>query len=221
MIESSRRDIYACLAKCYQLPGQRLRQVLEKIERQLRVLESRALPQATLMRNSFIANKNIKDLQVEFARLFAGPYTLLAPPYGSVYMESERRIMGESTMDVIHYYHEAGLDVATTCKDLPDHIATELEFMYFLIHEEINALAMYEDKSFLEILRIQKAFLNSHLNRWIQPFTESIKGGTQSDFYVNLADVSHIFVAEDSDYLLNLEIHADMYFIQKSTVLRV
>lgn len=207
MNESSRQNIYAGLVKCYQLPGQELSDAITEMEHHLRAIESQAAPYASLLGKSFSANKNMKELQVEFARLFVGPYSLLAPPYGSIYLENERRIMGESTIDVLHYYNEAGLDIASTHKDAPDHIAAELEFMYYLINKEIIALAKEKDQLFLETLKIQKMFLNSHLNQWVQPFSQSIKCNTQTDFYINLADVTHIFVTEDADYLLNLEIY--------------
>ena len=47
------------------------------------------------------------ELLVEYAKLFVGPFALLAPPYGSVYMEDGSRIMGVSTVAVMSYYKDA------------------------------------------------------------------------------------------------------------------
>ncbi|MFN2356106.1 MAG: molecular chaperone, partial [Desulfopila sp.] len=71
-----------------------------------------------------------QDLLVEYARLFVGPFELLAPPYGSVYLETGRRLMGDSTIAVQHMYTNAGLTLDV--QEAPDHIALELEFMHYL-----------------------------------------------------------------------------------------
>ena len=48
-----------------------------------------------------IHNYEDKELSVEYAKLFVGPFELAAPPYGSVYMDDGGRVMGDSTMKVI------------------------------------------------------------------------------------------------------------------------
>jgi len=202
--ESSRRDIYYCLSKCYKVPDDELKNSLKILEHQLVCLGSKALPHAILMRCSFCAQK-IESLQVDFSKLFLGPYSLLAPPYGSVYLEDSRKIMGDSTMDVLRIYHQAGLDVAPTFKETPDHISTELEFMYFLIYKEIEALGARDEQDFIHKLRTQKAFLRAHLGCWVAQFAQTIKNSAQTDFYKNLADTTHIFIAEEMKTLTELD----------------
>ncbi len=73
----------------------------------------------------------LDELQRDYARLFIGPFELLAPPYGSIYLENEERVCGDSTADVIARYRQEGLRIAL--KEPADHLAIELEFMYLLV----------------------------------------------------------------------------------------
>lgn len=204
--ESSRRGIYQGLAQCYYNPEKGLKAILQELGNRIALVQSQALSAVLLMCNHLPEGNDLKNLQTDYARLFVGPYSLLAPPYGSVYLDSERLIMGRSTMDVIQFYRQAGLQTSPDFKEAPDHIAVELEFMYFLIDSEISALAAGEEESVPDILMAQQAFLNGHLNQWIQEFARAIKNGAQTDFYVDLADATACFISEDADYLLGLNV---------------
>jgi TorA maturation chaperone TorD len=48
--------------------------------------------------------------------------------------------MGFSTMEVIKTYEQEGLGKSSDFKALPDHIVVEMEFMSFLIYQELAAL---------------------------------------------------------------------------------
>lgn len=76
---------------------------------------------------------DFQDLQVDYAKLFVGPFKLLANPYGSCYLENENMIMGSTTKAVEKLYLEAGLNVAKDVYEVSDHVAIELEFLHFLL----------------------------------------------------------------------------------------
>jgi TorA maturation chaperone TorD len=139
-----------------------------------------------------------EDLAVEYARLFVGPYELKAPPYGSVYLDGERRVMGNSTMEVIKLHEEAGLVMDKDFKELPDHIAVELEFMYYLIYKEMEALEKLEKDKALAFGEIRNHFFNRFLSPWIPPFCEKIKETTDNNFYIALADCLSIFITHQT-----------------------
>lgn len=132
---------------------------------------------------------------VEYARLFVGPYELKAPPYGSVYLDHERRVMGDSTMEVIKIYKEAGLSVDEDFKELPDHVAVELEFMYYLIYQEVEALEKAQLDKGLTRKETQELFLNRFLKPWVSHFCTKIKESTENEFYEALADSVLVFIA--------------------------
>jgi len=139
-----------------------------------------------------------EDLSGEYARLFVGPYELKAPPYGSVYLDHERRVMGDSTMAVLKMYEEAGLVIDGDFRELPDHIAAELEFMYYLVYQEVRALETSKMDRALALKGTQDLFLNRLLKPWIPHFRREIKESTENEFYDALADCLLVFVKEQS-----------------------
>jgi TorA maturation chaperone TorD len=149
------------------------------------------------MRKEFETNVDLEGFKVEFSKLFVGPYTLSAAPYGSVYLESERKMMGNSTQDVRDRYREAGLDTAKTFKDVPDHISAELEFMYYLIFKEIEAFSNSDTEAAIDFIQKQKSFLEDHLMAWMPEFAKSIIESTENPFYPNLARATEMFLKEN------------------------
>ncbi|MDH3964438.1 MAG: molecular chaperone [Deltaproteobacteria bacterium] len=202
--EKARRDTYKSLAECYYLPDGDLIIKLKGLERQLGVLGSGALSYAALMRSELQGPKELKKLAIDFARLFVGPYSLPAPPYGSVYLEGERKIMGDSTLDVQERYRRAGVELSDNFRDVPDHIAAELEFMYFLIFKEIQALENSDVDTAIDYLEKQRAFLREHLGAWVFDFADSIEENAETDFYKNLARATKAFIEQNFDELSDL-----------------
>ena len=202
--EKARRDTYKSLAECYYLPDGDLIIKLKGLERQLGVLGSGALSYAALMRSELQGPKELKKLAIDFARLFVGPYSLPAPPYGSVYLEGERKIMGDSTLEVQERYRRAGVELSDNFRDVPDHIAAELEFMYFLIFKEIQALENSDVDTAIDYLEKQRAFLREHLGAWVFDFADSIEENAETDFYKNLARATKAFIEQNFDELSDL-----------------
>ncbi len=142
-----------------------------------------------------------EELSVEFARLFVGPFELKAPPYGSVYIDEGRRVMGDSTMEIVKLYRETGLVINSDFKDLPDHIAVELEYMYYLIYQEVEFLQSSQSSRAAEFLKYQEMFLNRFLGQWISAFCEKVRENAENDFYKLLADCTCDFVLYDRQYI--------------------
>ncbi len=207
--EVSRHAIYKGLSRCFQYPDKEMAKVLHRLEHHCRALRSGALPAVQLLIDDLIGRNNLERMRLDFAGLFVGPYRLLAPPYGSIYLESRRSIMGRSTLEVIRFYNQAGLEIAPAYKEAPDHISVELEFMYFLIFKAIRLLER-QDFDHLEALIVhQSDFLRDHLGSWIPAFLQIVKAEAQTDFYRHLADATGCFIAEDREALLNLELTND------------
>ena len=204
--ETARREIYKGLSDCYYIPDSSLTHRLKKMERHLALLDSRALPYIILMRSELQIVEDLDALRSEFARLFVGPYSLPAPPYGSVYLENEWRIMGESTVDASNRYRDSGLNLSESFKDPPDHIAAELEFMYFLVFSEIDTIRTDHADAGCEYLYRQKLFLTDHLGAWIEEFSRHAEQDTKSDFYRNLVTATRVYIAEDLEYLSSLKV---------------
>jgi TorA maturation chaperone TorD len=105
--------------------------------------------------------------------------------------------MGDSTVDVRKFYEDEDLEMVI--KDAPDHIAMELEFMYYLVAKQIQAANEGNLHNILLYKQKQKTFLCSHLARWLPEFTENVQENAQTEFYRKLAQLTEMFVKRDSD----------------------
>jgi len=181
-----RANSYKFLSQCYYLPNEEL---VEKVtnfaltEQFFAELQKYIPPVVT-----------IDSLEIDFTKLFVGPFGLLAPPYGSVYLES-KRIMGDSTIDVRKLYEDEDLEIII--KDAPDHIAMELEFMYYLIAKEIQSTNEKNLRDIQIYQQKQKAFLNSHLARWLPEFAKKVQENAQTGFYKRLTRLTDVFIRRD------------------------
>jgi TorA maturation chaperone TorD len=186
--EEYRGNSYKLLSECYYPPDEKLIKMLNSLEKSRDGLYSEIARNIPRM-------SDVESLKVDYSKLFVGPYELLAPPYGSVYLEDARRVMGNSTMDAMNKYREEGLD--SILKEAPDHIAIELEYMYFLIFKQVEAMRSSDSGSAASYLRKQKAFLESHLGIWVSEFANNVEANGQTEFYKNLARCTRLFVLED------------------------
>ncbi|MBM2832017.1 MAG: molecular chaperone TorD [Dehalococcoidia bacterium] len=135
-------------------------------------------------------------LGVEYARLFRGPVKAQAYPYESMHVDSE--IMGQSTLEVVRQYREAGLHIAADFKDLPDHISAELEFMSYLYARELEALQMGQAGEAARFGTIRHSFLENHLARWVPGFADLILQHASSPFYISLARLTREFICQQA-----------------------
>jgi putative dimethyl sulfoxide reductase chaperone len=190
-------DCFKLLAACFYEPDKELFLQQRLCENLASVLAAcrheEAAAKAATMRTELEA-KNEEELKVEYARLFIGPFELIAPPYGSIYLEKERRLMGDSTLAVQRIYREAGLELEVM--EAPDHIALELEFMHYLALGEAAAETENQSGEAAEFAARQNEFLHRLLRPWVPAFCENIRQGTENGFYRALADCLESFMAE-------------------------
>ncbi len=175
--EASRMAAFRLLSDCYFLPDPSLSEKLENLESNLANVCEPAAELIQSMRKEFQAKIDVEPLKVDFSKLFVGPYKLLAAPYGSVYLDGERKMMGDF-------------------KDAPDHISAELEFMYYLIFKEIEAFANSDTETAIGFIQKQKSFLEDHLMAWVPVFAKSIIESADKPFYSNLAKATVSFLKE-------------------------
>ncbi len=187
------------LSNCYFMPNQGLTEKLKTLEIKLADVCKPAIEFVRNMRKAFESGAQIEPLKVDYAKLFVGPFKLFAAPYGSVYLDGERKVMGDSTLDVQNRYRQAGLDTAGNFKDAPDHITAELEFMYYLIFKEIEAFANSDIETAIGFIQRQKSFLEDHLMAWVPEFANSIIEYAENPFYPNLARATETFLKESYD----------------------
>lgn len=195
---ATREDIYRLLAVCYYPPSKEL--VEENCCATLAALLETVVPEAAPFAHvaaRMITGCPIDSLAVEHARLFVGPFQLLAPPYGSIYLDDAKTVMGDSTARVAAFYRTCGLTLADDFHELPDHFAVELEFMSFLAFKQREASFAGDEKEVTRIISLQQEFLGVFLIPWLTPFTSAIINDGEAPFYQAIARCTAAFVAAD------------------------
>jgi TorA maturation chaperone TorD len=125
----------------------------------------------------------LDDLQVAYTRLFinAAPH-LIAPPYGSFYLDGDRTLQGKSTEKTRDFYREYGYDVADRSEPA-DHIRFELEFLSALLKEN-----QFE---------AENTFLTTIFRPWFTQFYNKVLEDKGHPFYRVSLQLIDFFTKED------------------------
>ncbi len=195
---AAREDVCRYLAACFYEPDAAFEEegMFSALLDAAKQLDASLGPYAQRLGEQFRATK-IDTLLLDYTRLFLGPMDILAKPYGSVWLDEEKTLMGESTMAVLELYREADFEMDEEFKELPDHIAAELEFLYLLIFRENEARQGGDAAKTAFFIDLQQRFLTRHLGAWVGNLASAIKANAQCDFYCELADLASLFVSQE------------------------
>lgn len=129
-------------------------------------------------------DSNLVDtLQVEYTRLFInGIPHIIAPPYGSFYLDGDHTLQGKSTRRARDFYREYGYDIADTSEPA-DHIRFELEF-----------LAALTRKNELEA---EEQFLKTIFRPWFTSFYKTVLDDKGHPFYQVSTKLIDMFTKEE------------------------
>jgi len=183
-----RSSIYHILSRSFTRPGDDYRELATALDQVLRFLD---IP-SDMGKDELDRLK----LEVEYNRLFVGPGRLRCPPYESVHRKDRNEletglVMGPSTMEVKRIYSEVGWEVNRELKDLPDHIAVELEFMHLLCEKELGS-------SDSGVWRKKEAeFVGAHLAPWAVGFADCVENTSTSPFYRSAARLLREFIRDE------------------------
>jgi TorA maturation chaperone TorD len=193
---SERKQLYAFLAALFSYPDQDLAAVLEKGEgvKMARLLAGVPLPPAS--------EQPLVELETAYTDLFINRLGgAPAPPYGSVYLERDRRLMGQSTLQVAEAYRSVGLALEG-CGEPPDFLPTELEFLYFLVEQEEQALGRRNLAEARAAVARQASFCRDLLHPWVPVFCERIQAdGKATALYLWGAELLRRFCQEERKWL--------------------
>jgi len=159
----------------------------------------------------FPYNLQLKALQTEHLRTFGVT--------GSQCYETEYGLPNEfrqsqEMADIAGFYRAFGFNVGGQYRERPDHLATELEFLYVLAIKEAYAAGQGIDEHVEVTVEARRLFLRDHLGRWIGLFAESLRRAASGDTvqqngegpYVWLARLAASFVRAEAQALgLSLE----------------
>lgn len=203
----ARSSIYNFLSLCFTYPDERIGswiikgEWIEELRQALSLLTEKDYETLLLSFKNFLIEEKGEislELAKEYTRLFINAFPhVVAPPYGSVYMEKDGRVFGKTTSEILQFYHQNGFTLKEEIKDLPDHIAHELEFLGILTFKEAEATG--NDRVRFE--EIQMEFFSRFLLPWIYSFCGRIMSETHSPFYRSLAQLTQEFIDLEKNYL--------------------
>jgi len=195
---AARADLGRLLAACYYQPGPEFAEekVFDAMLEAAAVIDAALAPSVHRLGVAFLA-ADPQELLVDYTRLFIGPLDTIARPYGSVWLDARQTLMQDSTQAVLALYAEGGFDMDNEFRDLPDHIAAELEFLYLLLFRQAEAERDGDARATEEYAGLRRRFLDEHLGRWVEPFAAAIRAGAETDFYRELAGLTEAFVCRE------------------------
>ena len=185
-----RSVIYQILSRAFTRPGPDAHQLVAALNQVLETLGLQATAEI---------EGGIEALEIEYNRMFVGPGRLICPPYESVHRRDRNEldtglVMGPSTIDVVRRYMDAGWEVDEKFKDLPDHIAVEIEFMHLLCEKQLESPDEQE-----KWRNKQREFIQSHLELWVSRFADCVEQRSSSSFYRSAALLLREMIEKETD----------------------
>jgi TorA maturation chaperone TorD len=199
---SAREDLFRFLSACYYQPAPEFAE--EKLFDSISLAASKVHPDlvepARRLGEAFAA-QDLQTLLVDYTRLFLGPMEALANPYGASWL-SPPVVTDENKNPlpvVLEFYSAGGFDIDPDFRELPDHVAVELEFLYLLTFNSNRAQAAGKAEELTAVDLLRRRFLGEHLGVWFGPFAAAIKQGAETAFYCELAEFTERLFSMESD----------------------
>jgi TorA maturation chaperone TorD len=132
------------------------------------------------------------ELEAEHTALFVLPSGVI--PHEAVYLDREKRLGGRVTIAVGQFYEKAGIRLLESCREMPDHLGLELEFMAALCRLEGDLEGARNPAALRECVVLQETFLEEHLSRWAFECCQNVVRQARSGFYKALAQFTTEFL---------------------------
>ena len=130
---------------------------------------------------------------------------------GSLFYETELGLphefrQSQELADIAGFYQAFGFQTGGAVRERPDHLATELEFMYLLALKEAYAVVNSMPQQAEICVDAERKFTQDHLGRWIRSFCRSLERSTDERLgepglqspYVKLAKLAEAFLRAEA-----------------------
>lgn len=192
---TAREDLCRFLSACYYEPAAEFAE--ERLFHSISVAAQRLDPdlaaQARKLGEAFAAH-DLQTLMVDYTRLFLGPVEALTKPYQASWLNAGTPSEENPHLAVLDIYAEGGLEIDDEFRDLPDHVAVELEYLYLLVFAGNQARKTGNAAELAAQQELRERFLREHLGAWIEPFTAAVAASAETAFYRELAAFTAQFV---------------------------
>lgn len=125
-------------------------------------------------------------LHDEYNRLFIGPYSLPAPPWGSVYTDPESVIFGNQTLAVRQWMRDNLIKINLSEKEPEDQFGLMLLMLAWSVANDVSDEAI-------------DAFFEEHLLPWAPRFLDLFEEGAELGFYAGLAQLARATLLDWKD----------------------
>ncbi len=194
-----RAQLYCFLADAFLYPAENWLEDLPALTPILRDLELAELSPPTF-------DLQLSELQSEHRRSFGLTGSLC---YETEYGLPNEYRLSQELADIAGFYQAFGFKVGGLRRERPDHLATELEFLYVLALKEVYAIEQGIDEHIEVCIEARRSFLQDHIGRWIGFFAESLAkladslpdSIDQPQPYVWLARLAAAFVQAEAQHL--------------------
>jgi len=129
-----------------------------------------------------------ESLPQAYQRLFVGPWALPAPPWGSVWLDRESVLFGESTLALRQWMRDNAIAFDTTRNEPEDHFGTVLMLAAWLSENERDSEC--------------EQLLAWHLLPWAGRFLSLFCEHAAHPFYLALGQLAQLTLAQWQDRLL-------------------
>lgn len=128
-----------------------------------------------------LADHQPETLAEAYQRLFVGPYALPAPPWGSVYLDKESVLFGDSTLRLRQWLRVNGIEAQREHNEPEDHIGTLLMMTAWLAEQQQQAMV--------------SGLLVEHLLPWAPRYLALLQQHAGHPFYQGLAQLAQVTLA--------------------------
>jgi TorA maturation chaperone TorD len=146
-----------------------------------------------------ISEQELKDVKVDYTRLFTGMRKLPVVPWESVYFSDERLVFQDSTLKVRSWYRRYGLESIDLYKEPDDHIGLEISFVGHLAKLALTALQQEDSNEVDQKLNAQREFLAEHLILWAPLWSSLMIEHARTSFYRGVALLTRGMMLELAD----------------------
>ena len=141
-----------------------------------------------------LCSVDIAELTYQFSLLFEGQGSMPAPPWGSVYLDRENLLLGETAQDYRQFLRANQVELDTDLHEPEDQFGLMILAMAYFMETE-------NDDAVVELL-------GTHLLPWSGRYLELLAEADESGFYRALAVVADEFLKEVSEaYDVTAETH--------------
>lgn len=197
---AAQADLCRLLAACYYEPGPEFAEerLFDSLIDAARRLDPVLGAKAQELKIAFESESN-ETLLVDYAHLFLGPVGLLALPYESAWLDKESESSIDATQALLDLFEAGGFAVDEDFRDLPDHLAVELEFLYTLLFRMASAVRSADRHELDEVSALRRTLIEAHLGRWLPRFQSAVEAGAQCRFYRELVGLTVSMVSRLRD----------------------